>query len=78
MEDEIHLDLEDFSSEPFLDAVIREITEQDLSFLIGIFVAIAVVIITIGKQANLKRMFGPHSNLTGSVGPSCFLTNPAF
>lgn len=49
MEDKIHLDLEDFSSEPFFDAIIKEITEQDPSFLIGIIVALAVVIITIGK-----------------------------
>ncbi|XP_060761882.1 signal recognition particle receptor subunit beta [Neoarius graeffei] len=47
MEDKIHLDLEDFSSEPFFDAIIKEITEQDPSFLIGIIVALAVVIITI-------------------------------
>lgn len=60
MERKINLDLnEDFSSEPFLDAFVKEITEQDPSFLIGVFIAIAVVIITIGKQANLT--FGPHS-----------------
>ncbi|MCI4390585.1 hypothetical protein PGIGA_G00124260 [Pangasianodon gigas] len=47
MDEKINLDLEDFSSEPFMDAFIKEITEQDPSFLIGIFVAIAVVIITI-------------------------------
>ncbi|KAF5896990.1 signal recognition particle receptor subunit beta, partial [Clarias magur] len=47
MEDKINLDLEDFSSEPFLETLIKEITEQDPSFLIGIFVAIAVVVITI-------------------------------
>lgn len=42
-----------------MDAFVKEITEQDPSFLIGVFIAIAVVIITIGKQANLT--FGPHS-----------------
>ncbi|KAK3513600.1 hypothetical protein QTP70_026029 [Hemibagrus guttatus] len=47
MEEKLNLDLEDFSSEPFLDELVKEITEQDPSFLIGIFVAIAVVIITI-------------------------------
>lgn len=62
MDEKINLDLEDFSSEPFLDAFIKEITQQDPSFLIGIFVALAVVIITIGKHANLG-MFGPRSNV---------------
>ncbi|KAF4076778.1 hypothetical protein AMELA_G00219060 [Ameiurus melas] len=48
MERKIHLDMnEDFSSEPFMDAFVKEITEQDPSVLIGVFIAIAVVIITI-------------------------------
>lgn len=62
MEDKVNLDLEDLSSEPFFDTLIKDITEQDLSFLIGIFVSIAVVLITIGKQANLG-ILGPHSNV---------------
>lgn len=55
MEDEINLGSEGFASEPFLDAFVKEIIDQDPSFLIGIFVALAVVIITIGKQANFKN-----------------------
>ncbi|KAK2868726.1 hypothetical protein Q7C36_000597 [Tachysurus vachellii] len=45
MEEKLNLDLEDFSSEPFFDDIVKEITE-DPSILIGIFVAVAVVIIT--------------------------------
>ncbi|XP_066508705.1 signal recognition particle receptor subunit beta-like [Hoplias malabaricus] len=47
MEDKVDLDLEDFSSEPVFDSLVKEILEQDPTFLIGIFVAIAAVIITI-------------------------------
>lgn len=61
MEKKINLDMDDFSSEPFWDAFIKEIPEQDPQFLIRIFVAIAAVVITVGKQANL--MSGPHSNV---------------
>lgn len=56
MEEKVDLDLEDFSSEPFLDSLVKEIIEQDPTFLVGIFVAIAAVIITIGKHAKLKLM----------------------
>uniref|UniRef100_A0A3B1ITQ3 Signal recognition particle receptor subunit beta n=1 Tax=Astyanax mexicanus TaxID=7994 RepID=A0A3B1ITQ3_ASTMX len=47
MEEKINLDLEDFSSEPFLDSLVKEFIEQDPAFLIGVFVALAVVIITV-------------------------------
>uniref|UniRef100_A0A3B1ILB7 Signal recognition particle receptor subunit beta n=1 Tax=Astyanax mexicanus TaxID=7994 RepID=A0A3B1ILB7_ASTMX len=49
MEEKINLDLEDFSSEPFLDSLVKEFIEQDPAFLIGVFVALAVVIITVGE-----------------------------
>lgn len=58
MEEKLNLDLENLSSEPFFDDLVKEITE-DPSFLIGIFVAVAVVIITFGKKA----FFGPFSNV---------------
>ncbi|XP_076146151.1 signal recognition particle receptor subunit beta [Alosa pseudoharengus] len=41
------LTVEDFSSEPELETLIEELKDQDLTFLIGIFVSLAVVIITI-------------------------------
>ncbi|XP_062843604.1 signal recognition particle receptor subunit beta [Trichomycterus rosablanca] len=47
MDEKINLELEDFSSEPFLDSFVNEILQQDPHFLIGIFVAIGVVVITI-------------------------------
>lgn len=74
MEEKLNLDLGDFSSEPFLDELVKEITEQDPSFLIGIFVAIAVVIITIGKQECL----GLVAKSTWNIVPNRFLTSPSF
>ncbi|XP_051962480.1 signal recognition particle receptor subunit beta [Xyrauchen texanus] len=47
MEEKVHLDLEDFSSEPFVESFIKEIQNQEAVFLIGILVALAVVILTI-------------------------------
>ncbi|KAI4877587.1 hypothetical protein NFI96_011424 [Prochilodus magdalenae] len=47
MDEKISLDLEDFSSEPSFESFLKEIVEQDPTFLIGVFVAIAAVIITI-------------------------------
>ncbi|KAL6467640.1 hypothetical protein MHYP_G00233170 [Metynnis hypsauchen] len=46
MEEKVALDLEDFSSEPLFDYLVKEV-EKDPTFLIGLFVAIAAVIITI-------------------------------
>lgn len=48
MEEKINLDLEDFSSETALmDIFMKEIQNQDPLFIIGIFVALAVVILTV-------------------------------
>ncbi|TRY89061.1 hypothetical protein DNTS_009789 [Danionella cerebrum] len=47
MEEKINLGLEDFSTEPFLETFLNEIQKEDAIFLIGIFVALAVVILTI-------------------------------
>ncbi|KAF7692785.1 signal recognition particle receptor subunit beta [Silurus meridionalis] len=47
MEEKINLDLEDLSSEPFLDSLINEITGNDLSLVLGVFVGIIVVVITV-------------------------------
>lgn len=74
MEEKLNLDLEDFSSEPFLDVLVKAITEQDPYFLIGIFVAVAVVIITIGKHECL----GLVATSTWNILPNRFLTSPAF
>nr|AAH95560.1 Zgc:92746 protein [Danio rerio]AAI64607.1 Zgc:92746 protein [Danio rerio] len=47
MEERVDLDLEDFSSEPFLETFLKEIQNEDAVFLVGIFVALALVILTI-------------------------------
>ncbi|XP_048017158.1 signal recognition particle receptor subunit beta isoform X2 [Megalobrama amblycephala] len=47
MDEKIHLDLEDFSSEPFLETFIKEIQKEEAVFLIGIFVALLLVILTV-------------------------------
>ncbi|XP_030633076.1 signal recognition particle receptor subunit beta [Chanos chanos] len=47
MDEKINLDFEDFSTEPFLESLVKDLQDQDPVFLIGIFVAIAVVVITI-------------------------------
>lgn len=50
MDETVSLDLgaDDFSSED-LDSIIEKLQDQDPTFLIGIFVALAVVIITVGE-----------------------------
>ncbi|XP_056612164.1 signal recognition particle receptor subunit beta [Triplophysa dalaica] len=54
MEEKLHLDLEDFSSESgLLDTVIKEIQNQDPLFIIGIFVALVVVILTVAYFGNV-------------------------
>lgn len=45
----LDLAVEDFSSEHDIKTLIEEINYQDPAFLIGIFVSLAVVIITIGE-----------------------------
>uniref|UniRef100_A0A4W4HQX7 Signal recognition particle receptor subunit beta n=3 Tax=Electrophorus TaxID=8004 RepID=A0A4W4HQX7_ELEEL len=47
MDKKISLDLEGLESEPVLDSLVKEILRQDPTYLIGIFVAIVVVLITI-------------------------------
>lgn len=53
MDEKIHLDLEDFSSEPFLETFIKEIQKEEAVFLIGIFVALLLVILTVGKKQQI-------------------------
>lgn len=50
MDEKVHLDLEDFSTEPFLESFIKEIQKEEAVFLIGIFVALLLVILTVGKK----------------------------
>ncbi|KAG1935462.1 signal recognition particle receptor subunit beta [Pimephales promelas] len=47
MDEKIHPDLEDFSEEPLLEAFIKEIQKEEVVFLIGICVAVALVILTV-------------------------------
>lgn len=50
MDEEIHQDLEDFSAEPLLESFLKEIQKEEVVFLIGICVALALVILTVGKK----------------------------
>ncbi|XP_076837737.1 signal recognition particle receptor subunit beta [Brachyhypopomus gauderio] len=47
MDEKINLDLEGLESEPFMDSLVKEILQQDPTYLIGIFVAVVVVLITV-------------------------------
>ncbi|KAI2656584.1 Signal recognition particle receptor subunit beta [Labeo rohita] len=47
MEEKLHLDIEDFSEEQFMESFLKEIQSEEAVFIIGIFVALALVILTI-------------------------------
>ncbi|CAM4558160.1 hypothetical protein PO909_002565 [Leuciscus waleckii] len=47
MDEKIHQDLEDFSAEQLLESFIKEIQKEEVVFLIGICVALALVILTV-------------------------------
>jgi len=55
MDEKIHPDLEDFSEEPLLEAFIKEIQKEEVVFLIGICVAVALVILTVGKKQEKEK-----------------------
>ncbi|XP_059389659.1 signal recognition particle receptor subunit beta-like [Carassius carassius] len=46
-EEKIHVDLEDFSEEQFMESFMRDIQSEEGVFIIGILVALALVILTI-------------------------------
>ncbi len=46
----MHLDLEDFSEEHFMESFLEEIQSQEAVFIIGICVALLLVVLTIGKK----------------------------
>lgn len=55
MENEkIHVDLEDFSEEQFMESFMREIQSEEAVFILGILVALALVILTVGKKQQLQ------------------------
>ncbi|KAK2881575.1 hypothetical protein Q8A67_018843 [Cirrhinus molitorella] len=47
MDEKLHLDLDDFSEEQFMESFLKEIQSEEAVFIIGIFVALALVILTI-------------------------------
>ncbi|XP_073674098.1 signal recognition particle receptor subunit beta [Garra rufa] len=47
MDEKLHLDLEDFSEEQFMESFLKEIQSEEAVFIIGIFVALALVVLTI-------------------------------
>lgn len=53
MDETVSLDVavDDFSSEHELESLIENLKDQDLTLLLGIFVSLAVVIITIGEPS---------------------------
>ncbi len=50
MDEKIHVDLEDFSEEHFMESFLKEIQSEEAVFIIGIFVALLLVVLTIGKK----------------------------
>lgn len=50
MDEKIHVDLEDFSEEQFMESFLKEIQSEEAVFIIGIFVALLLVVLTIGKK----------------------------
>lgn len=47
----LDLAVDDFSSEHELESLFENLKDQDLTVLIGIFVSLAVVVITIGEPS---------------------------
>ncbi len=51
----MHLDLEDFSEENFMESFLKEIQSQEAVFIIGICVALLLVVLTVGKKKHNGR-----------------------
>uniref|UniRef100_A0A671LZ36 Signal recognition particle receptor subunit beta n=1 Tax=Sinocyclocheilus anshuiensis TaxID=1608454 RepID=A0A671LZ36_9TELE len=47
MDEKIHLDLEDFSEEQFMESFLKEIQSEEAVFILGIFLALALVVLTV-------------------------------
>ncbi|XP_043115380.1 signal recognition particle receptor subunit beta [Puntigrus tetrazona] len=47
MDEKIHIDLEDFSEDQFMERFIKEIQSEEAVFILGIFVALALVVLTV-------------------------------
>ncbi|XP_016088343.1 signal recognition particle receptor subunit beta [Sinocyclocheilus grahami] len=47
MDEKIHLDLQDFSEEQFMESFLKEIQSEEAVFILGIFLALALVVLTV-------------------------------
>lgn len=50
MDEKIHIDLEDFSEEQFMESFLKEIQSEEGVFILGILVSLALVLLTIGNR----------------------------
>lgn len=67
MEEKLHLDIEDFSEEQFMESFLKEIQSEEAVFIIGIFVALALVILTIGKKQLYCQMASIKRHIRASI-----------